>query len=127
MANYLMIRAEDEERIFTRSAAVQLARITREFLAECEREALVEPRPMMAGGEGYTWRDIEEIARIHRLRQDLGLDFGAVEVVLYMRRRILEILDEVALLEEQMVRREEKLQREIQRLRQQVTHDADFS
>jgi DNA-binding transcriptional MerR regulator len=126
MANYLMIRAEDEERIFTRNVAVQLARITREFLMECEREELIEPRPMMAGGEGYTWSDIEEIARMHRLRQDLGLDLGAVEVVLRMRHRILEMLDEVERLEEQLVRREERLHREIRRLRQQVAQDADI-
>lgn len=127
MANYLMIRAEEEDRIFTRRAAVRLARITQEFLAECEREALVEPRPMMGGGKGYSWHDIDEIARISRLREDLGLELEAVEVVLHMRRRILEVLEEVARLEERMIRREERLHREIQRLQQQVARNADFS
>lgn len=126
MANYLMIRAQEEDRIFTRSVATQIARITLDFLEACEREALVKPGPMVGGGEGYTRTEIDEIARIYRLQRDLGLELGAIEVVLHMRRRMLEMLDEVERLEERMIRREESLHNEIQRLRQQIAGEADF-
>lgn len=126
MAKYVMIRAHGEDRIFTRSVATQIARITLDFLEACEREALVKPGPMVGGGEGYTRSDIDEIARIYRLQRDLELELGAVEVVLHMRRRMLEMLDEIERLEERMIRREERLHTEIQRLRQQVARDADI-
>ncbi|MDT8306112.1 MAG: hypothetical protein RRC07_09265 [Anaerolineae bacterium] len=126
MANYLMIRAQEEERIFTRSVAARLARITLDFLEACEREALVTPGQMAGGGEGYTPGEIEEMARIYRLQRDLGLEFGAVEVVLHMRQQMLEMLDEIERLEVQMIRREERLHNEIQRLRRQLARDAGF-
>lgn len=126
MANYLMIRGQEEDRIFTRGAAAQLARITLDFLAECEQQALVQPGPMMGGGEGYTLSEIDDIARIYRLQRDLDLEFGAVEVVLHMRRRMLEMLEEIERLEERMFAREAQLHSEIQRLRQQLAGDADF-
>jgi DNA-binding transcriptional MerR regulator len=126
MANYLMLRSQDEDRIFTRAVAAQLARITLDFLAECEREALVQPRPMFGSEEGYTHGDIEEIARIRRLQQDLELDLGAVEVVLHMRQRMLEMLEEIEALEETMWQREQQLRREISRLRQELAREGTF-
>jgi DNA-binding transcriptional MerR regulator len=126
MANYLMLRSQDEDRIFTRAVAARLARITLDFLAECEREALVQPRPMFGAEEGYRPSDIEEIARIRRLQQDLELDLGAVEVVLHMRRRMLEMLEEIEALEETMWQREQQLRREISRLREELAREGTF-
>ena len=126
MANYLMLHSKDEARIFTRTVAAQLARITLDFLALCEREALIQPQPMTGGEEGYTQAEIEELARIRRLQRDLELDFGGIEVVLHMRRRMLEILEEIEALEETMWQREQRLQHEIQRLRRQLAREADY-
>lgn len=126
MANSLMIRRADEDRVFSRSVAAQLAQITLDFLDQCEREALVQPGPMLGGGEGYTLQEIAEIARIRRLRQDLGLDLAAIEVVLHMRRRMLEMLDEMTTLEARMWEREQQMRSEIHRLRQQLAREARF-
>ena len=127
MANYLILRSEDkEERIFTRSMAAQLARITLEFLEECERAELIRAGRMPGGSPGYTTADVRNLARIRRLRQDLGLDLAGVEVVLHMRRRIVEMLGEMEAIESDMLRRERELQREIQRLRRRLAEDVDW-
>jgi hypothetical protein len=126
MANYLMLRSQDEDRLFSRAVAAQLARITLDFLSLCEREALIQPRPMAGGGEGFTRAEIDELARIRRLQRDLELDFGGIDVVLHMRRRILEMLEEIDAIEERMWQREQRLQREIQRLRQQLAREGEY-
>jgi hypothetical protein len=126
MANYLMLRSQDEDRLFTRTVAAQLARITLDFLSLCEREALIQARPMAGGGEGFTQAEIDELARIRRLQRDLELDFGGIGVVLHMRRRILEMLEEIDAIEERMWQREQRLQREIQRLRQQLAREGEY-
>lgn len=126
MANSLMIRSQNEGRLFSRNVAAQLARITLEFLEQCEREALVQPGPMLGGGEGYTIQDIDEMVRIRRLKQDLGLDLEAIEVVLHMRRRMVEMLYEMNALEARMWAREQQLRAELRRLRQQTAREARF-
>lgn len=126
MANSLMIRSQNEGRLFSRNVAAQLARITLDFLEQCEREALVEPGPMPGGGEGYTLQDIDQMVRIRRLKQDLGLDLEAIEVVLHMRRRMVEMLHEMNALEARMWAREQQLRGELSRLRQQQAREARF-
>ncbi len=127
MANYLILRSEDEkERIFSRSMAAQLARITLEFLEECERAELIRAGRMPGGGLGYTTADVRNLARIRRLRRDLGLDLAAMEVVLHMRQRIVEMLREMETIEGEMIRRERELQQEIQQLRRRLARDADW-
>lgn len=127
MEKYLILRPEDErERIFTRSMAAQLARITLDFLEACERAELVRAGRMQGGNPGYTTADVRNLARIRRLHEDLGLDLAAVEVVLHMRRRIVDMLQEMEVIESDMLRRERQLQREIQSLRRRLAEDAEW-
>ena len=127
MAKYLILRSEDEkERIFTRSMAAQLASITPDFLEACERAGLVRAGRMPGGGRGYTIADIRHLARIRRLRHDLGLNLAAVEVVLHMRQRIVEMLREMETIEQDVFRRERELQREIRQLRRRLAEDAEW-
>ncbi len=126
MANSLMIRSQNDDRLFSRHVAAQLAQITLDFLEQCEREALVRPGTMPGGGEGYTLQDIHEMVRIRRLQQDLGLDLEAIEVVLHMRRRMVEMLREMNALEARMWQREQRLRAELHRLRRQLAREARF-
>lgn len=128
MANYLIIRStEDEEQpVYSRDVAADLARITREFLEDLEREELVRTRRMAGGGRGYTSRDVRNLRRIRRLREQVGLDLAAVEVVLHMRRRMVEMLQEMDQIEREMVRREQELRREIRRLQQRLADEGDW-
>jgi MerR family transcriptional regulator/heat shock protein HspR len=75
---------------------------------------------MVQGDEGYSAEDISQIARIRRLHEDLGLDLEAVEIVLHMRRQILELLRRVDEMERRLAKREDELLAEIQDLRRRL-------
>ena len=126
MANSLMIRSQDEDRLFSRNVTARLARVPLDFLERCEQEALVRPGRMPGGGIGYTLHDIHELIRIRRLQQDLGLDLDAIAVVLHMRRRMVEMLREMNALEARMWEREQRLRSELHRLRRQLSAEARF-
>jgi DNA-binding transcriptional MerR regulator len=115
-------RNPDQRRdpLFTRPIAAQLARITLEFLSVLEEERLIRPRVMVRGEQGYSAEDITQITRIRRLHEDLGLDLGAVEIVLNMRRQIMELLGRMEAMERRLAERENDLLAEIQDLRRRL-------
>ena len=126
MSYHLIIRSEAEDRVYTRSAAANLARISLELLDLCEREKLIRPQRMAGGEPGFSPADIRRLARIRRLQEDLGLDLSAVEVVLHMRHRMIELLTELELAEQERVQREETLRSEIRWLRRRLAEDVDW-
>lgn len=128
MANYLIIRSTDEEEqpVYSRAVAAELARITREFLEDLEREELVRSRRMAGGGRGYTSHDVRSLRRIRRLREQIGLDLPAVEVVLHMRQRMIEMLQEMDQIEQERIRREQALRREIRQLQQRLADEGKW-
>jgi hypothetical protein len=116
----------DEPR-YTRIVAAQLAEISVEFLERCETEQLVQVRVIRGGVPGYSARDIRNLARIGRLREQLALDFPALEVVLHMRRQVLDLREQMERVEKEMVQREERLLRELLALRRLVAEETDRS
>ena len=115
----------DEPR-YTRIVTAQLAEISIEFLERCEAEQLVRARVIRGGDRGYSARDIRRIARIARLHQDLDLDFAALEVVLNMREQIMELQEQLAIMERDMVRREEELLQDLVSLRRQLAAESSW-
>jgi len=128
MPDYLIISStkEEEQPVFSRDVAAELAWITREFLEDLERADLVRARRMAGGNRGYTYRDVRNLRRIRRLREQLGLDLQAVEVILHMRARIIEMLQEMDQIEQQMYRREQELRREIRQLQQRLAEEGEW-
>jgi DNA-binding transcriptional MerR regulator len=126
MTSQTIIRFGEEEPLYTRQVAAQLARISLDFLRRCEREQLVLPRPMRSGEVGYTTADIRRLARVRRLRHSLGLDMPAVEVVLHLRRQVIGLQTSLAQLEREMEQREQEWLREIQELRRQLAQEVDW-
>ncbi len=115
----------DEPR-YTRIVAAQLANISMVFLERCETEQLVQVRVIRGGKPGYSARDIRELARISRLHADLELDFPALEVVLNMRRQLLDVQEQIERLEREMVQREERLTRELVDLRRRLAAESGW-
>ncbi len=120
MTNNLIHRSIYKEPLFLRTVTAQLARVSMEFLVQCEQEGLIEYRVISGGGSGFSTSDIRRLARVRRLRDDLELDFPAVEVVLTLRQQLLDLMDHTETLEQQMIKRERQLLAEIQQLRSQL-------
>ncbi len=57
---------------------------------------------LIAPAEGYSEADLGELRRVRRLRDDLGLDQPAIEVVVRMRRRLLALQAHVQRLETEL-------------------------
>jgi DNA-binding transcriptional MerR regulator len=117
MAYQIVRYSQENELIYCRPVAAQLAQMTLELLSLCERQGLIQTRTMAGGVEGYSVADIRRLVRIRRLRDDLGLSLPAVEVVLHMRRQILDLRAQMHEMEERMARREQELVQEIRQLR----------
>lgn len=126
MTFQLMIRTTEEERLYPRLHAAELARIPLEMLCQCEEERLVEPRPMPGGQPGYTAADIRQLARVRRLCEELELDLPAVEVILHLRRQVLDLLAELEEAEARIARREQELLREIRLMRARFAEEPDW-
>jgi MerR family transcriptional regulator, heat shock protein HspR len=119
-------RSGQQEVLYPRSTAARLARVSIHLVRYCEKEKILQAHPMEGGEQGYTAAEVRRLARIRRLRDDLGLDMAAVEVVLNLRRRVVDLLDEVDELERRMAQREQDLLKEIQELRRNLAQDADW-
>lgn len=70
-----------------------------------EKKGLLTPSRTVGRTRMYSEEDVEELARLIRLTRDLGVNLAGVEIVLKMRRRMMDmqkqIEDLVAYLSEQ--------------------------
>ncbi len=60
-----------------------------------ERQGLVSPSPRSSGQRLYTEQTVIRIQQIERLTNDLGVNLAGAEVILNMRERMIELLDEI--------------------------------
>lgn len=126
MKYQLTIRTDQTDRVYTREALRELARVTDEFIERCEAAGLLTSDRMPGGGRGYTRSDVRQLARMRRLQEHLGLDLIAVEVVLHMRQRLVELLLELEEAERESLRREAALRAEIEDLRRRFASQGDW-
>ncbi len=56
-----------------------------------EKKGLVRPSRTVGRTRMYSPEDVEEIARVTRLARDLGVNLAGIEIILKMRRRMLEM------------------------------------
>lgn len=56
-----------------------------------EKKGLVRPSRTVGQTRMYSAEDVEEIARLLRLTRDLGVNLAGVEIILKMRRRMLDM------------------------------------
>jgi len=112
--------------IYTRTWVSQVTEISTDFLQRCVEAELVQTQINSSGEEGFSKADVRRLVRIHRLCEDLDLDLGAVEVVLHLRRQVLDLQAEIEELEAQMLRRERELLDELQSLRRRLADQAHW-
>jgi len=56
-----------------------------------EKRGLIRPSRTVGRTRMYSPEDVEEIARVTRLARDLGVNLAGIEIILRMRRRMLEM------------------------------------
>lgn len=126
MAYQLIIHSEEDEPLYSREIAAQLAHISIDFLLRCEVEQFVQPRRLPEGEAGYTAADIRRLAMVRRLRYSLDLELPAVEVVLHLRRQVIDLQSYLEELETEMERRENEWLQEIRELRSRLSEEGNW-
>ena len=56
-----------------------------------EKRGLIRPSRTVGRTRMYSPEDVEEIARVTRLARDLGVNLAGIEIILKMRRRMLDM------------------------------------
>jgi DNA-binding transcriptional MerR regulator len=113
------------EIVYSLTETAKLARVTIEFIHECERENLVHAT-MAQGNKGYGHEAIRRLIRIRHLHQDLGLDLMAVDCILRMRKQIATLQQQLNEMEQHMLQREQELLQEIQNLQKRIAMKSDW-
>jgi MerR family transcriptional regulator, heat shock protein HspR len=60
-----------------------------------EKKGLVRPSRTEGKTRMYSAEDVDEIARLLRLTRDLGVNLAGVEIILKMRRRMIEMQKQI--------------------------------
>jgi len=123
--NQNSMRSDIRQIIYSLNEIAKYARVTTEFIRECERENLIQVT-LMHGTIGYGHDTVRRLIRIRHLHRDLGLDLTAIDCVLRMRRKIGNLQKQINDIERRMIEREQELTAEIQRLRKQLAQESDW-
>lgn len=87
---------------YTIGVAAQLAGLHEQSLRMYERRGLVQPRRSKGNIRLYSDDDIDQIRFIRRLVDDLGVNLAGVEVIIQMRRQLLQAQASLVELEERL-------------------------
>ena len=69
----------------------QMLNVHPQTLRFYEKKGLVRPSRTVGRTRMYSAEDVEELSRLLRLTRDLGVSLAGVEIILKMRRRMLEM------------------------------------
>ncbi|HKZ06552.1 MAG TPA: MerR family transcriptional regulator [Methylomirabilota bacterium] len=69
----------------------EMLKIHPQTLRMYEKKGLIRPSRSEGKTRMYSAEDVEEIARLVRLTRDLGVNLAGVEIILKMRRRMLDM------------------------------------
>jgi MerR family transcriptional regulator, heat shock protein HspR len=72
-----------------------LLKIHPQTLRLYEKKGLIRPSRTEGRTRMYSEEDVEEIARLLRLTRDLGVNLAGAEIIIKMRRRMLEMQKQI--------------------------------
>lgn len=73
----------------------EMLRLHPQTLRTYEKKGLIRPSRTVGRTRMYSAEDVEEIARVTRLGRDLGVNLAGIEIILKMRRRMLEMQTQI--------------------------------
>jgi MerR family transcriptional regulator, heat shock protein HspR len=103
----------DDEPIYVISVAARLVDMHPQTLRYYERAGLLKPTRSSGKIRLYSQREIERLRKISRLTSELGVNLAGVEV-------IIDLTEKLERMQERMKQREAQLQKEIDRLSQEL-------
>jgi MerR family transcriptional regulator/heat shock protein HspR len=95
------INVNDEPR-YVISIAARMVGVQVHTLRYYEKIGVVEPSRSQGNIRLYSEKDIAVLRRVKNLMDDLGINLAAVEVILHMSKRIVELQSEVKQLESEL-------------------------
>jgi len=73
----------------------EMVKIHPQTLRMYEKKGLIQPSRSEGKTRMYSADDVEDIARLVRLTRDLGVNLAGVEIILKMRRRMVDMQREI--------------------------------
>ena len=123
---YVLIHSETVGGRYRPHEAASVAEVTLQELERCLDAGLLSPLAEEEGAAVFSQEDIERLAQIRRLQQEVDLDYDAIEVVLHLRDQLLDMQREMMAQREAMLRREQMMLQTIHELRRQLAMDSDW-
>lgn len=77
--------------LYTIGVVAEMLKLHPQTLRLYERRGLTKPTRTVGQIRMYSAEDVEEIARVVRLTRDLGVNLAGAEIILKMRRRMVEM------------------------------------
>jgi len=73
----------------------EILKIHPQTLRMYEKKGLIQPSRTVGKTRMYSPEDVEQIARLVRLTRDLGVNLAGVEIILKMRRRMIDMQSQI--------------------------------
>lgn len=77
--------------LYTIGVVAEMLKVHPQTLRMYEKKGLIRPGRTRGKTRMYSAADIDEIARVTRLARDLGVNLAGIEIILKMRRRMLDM------------------------------------
>lgn len=81
--------------LYTIGVVADMLRVHPQTLRFYEKKGLLTPSRTVGRTRMYSPDDVEELARLIRLTRDLGVNLAGVEIILRMRRRMIEMQKQI--------------------------------
>jgi DNA-binding transcriptional MerR regulator len=120
MSKAIIFQSQDEDRIYVRSFAARLAGVSEEFIIQCEQEGLITSKQKTEDLIGLDKNSVQRLTLIRRLHRELELDLDTIDLVLHMRRQIIDLQNQIEELERRSRQKERQLLQEMQQLRRET-------
>jgi len=77
--------------VYMIGVVAEMLKLHPQTLRMYEKKGLIRPSRTEGRTRMYSSEDVEEIARVIRLARDLGVNLAGIEIILKMRRRMMDM------------------------------------
>jgi MerR family transcriptional regulator/heat shock protein HspR len=81
--------------VYMIGVVAEMLRLHPQTLRMYEKKGLIRPSRTEGRTRMYSSEDVEEIARVIRLARDLGVNLAGIEIILKMRRRMMDMQHQI--------------------------------